>query len=308
MLNQQIQLDSTESVFFARQLENIKKKTYDTKQKQLKAFSIIPITTDVDSGADVVTFRTFTQVGFAKFGSDYMTDSPRASAYGTETKRDIHAVRNHYGYSIQEIRRAAKAGTDLTNREALAARRAQDETVNRVAFFGDSELGFTGLLNNANATSYTVIGDGTGSAKTFASKDADKIIRDITGMVTAVVVATNARELPDTILMPITQYNYIANTPRSSTSDKTILKYILENNPFIKKIDWLSELATAGVNGTARMMAFVNDEDHISLEIPQPFEQFPPMQKGLGYIVECHSRCAGTLIYYPASIAYGDGI
>lgn len=304
----QIQLDANESVFFARQLESIKTKTYDVKQKQLKAFTLIPIATDADAGAEQITYRSFTQIGMAKFGSDYMTDSPRAGVYGTEVKRTVHAVRDHYGYSIQEIRRAAMTGTDLVAREAIAARRAIDEKVNTVALLGDTSTNLPGFLNNPNVTAYTVPNDGTGTVKTWSAKTPDQIIRDIGGLVNAVVVATNGRELPDTLLLPITQYNHIANTPRSTNSDTSILAYILKNNPYLKSVEWVSELAGAGSGATDRMLCYVKDEDHLTLEIPQPFEQFPPQQRNLAFIVECHERTAGTILYYPASVAVGDGI
>jgi len=56
------------------------------------------------------------------------------------------------------------------------------------------------------------------------------------------------------------------------------------------------------------MVAMVADEDHMTLEVPQPFEQFPAYLDGLVYKIECHGRTGGTIVYYPASIAYGDGI
>ena len=304
----QIQLDANESVFFNRQLESIKRRTYDVKQKQLKAFALVPVSTDADPGAEQITYRSFTQMGMAKFGSDYMTDSPRAGVYGTEVKRAVHAVRDHYAYSIQEIRRAAMAGTDLVAREAIAARRAVDEKVNAVAFLGDTDTNTPGFLNNPNTTVYTVPNDGTGTTKTWSTKSADLIIRDIGGLVNSVVAATNGRELPDTLLLPITQYNYIANTQRSTNSDVTILQYILKNNPYLKTIEWLPELTGIGSGSTDRMLCYVKDEDHLTLEIPQPFEQFPPQQRNLAFFVECHMRTGGTILYYPASVAVGDGI
>jgi hypothetical protein len=244
----------------------------------------------------------------AKFGSDYMTDSPRAGVYGTEVKRSVHAIREHYGYSIQEIRRANMSGTDLVAKEAIAARRMNDEKVNTVALLGDTSTNTPGFLNNPNVTVYAVPNDGTGTVKTWTAKTADQIIRDIGGLVNSVVAATNGRELPDTLLLPITQYNYIANTPRSTNSDTTILQYILKNNPYLKTIEWLPELTGIGSGATNRMLAYVKDEDHLTLEIPQPFEQFPPQQRNLAFIVECHSRTGGTILYYPASVAVGDGI
>jgi hypothetical protein len=50
------------------------------------------------------------------------------------------------------------------------------------------------------------------------------------------------------------------------------------------------------------------DEEHITLELPQIFEQFDPLQKGMVYEIPCHSRCAGVIIYYPMAFCFADGI
>jgi hypothetical protein len=39
-----------------------------------------------------------------------------------------------------------------------------------------------------------------------------------------------------------------------------------------------------------------------------PFEQLPVQEKGLEYVVNCHSRIGGVLIYYPLSQYIMDGI
>jgi hypothetical protein len=38
------------------------------------------------------------------------------------------------------------------------------------------------------------------------------------------------------------------------------------------------------------------------------FEQFDPIQKGMEYEIPCHAETAGVIVYYPLSIAYGDGL
>ena len=50
------------------------------------------------------------------------------------------------------------------------------------------------------------------------------------------------------------------------------------------------------------------DPMKLTLELPMPFEQFAPQQTGMEYQIPCHAKCGGVIVYYPASIAYGDGI
>jgi len=301
-------LDANESAIFARQLEYIKAKTYDTKYKDLKAYMLIPISTEAPNGATQITYRKFTGVGFAQIISDYAQDFPRVDVYGEEVTIKIKGIGDSFGYSIKEIRSSQMAGTRLDQRRAKTAKQAIEQLINSIGLTGDSDFGLTGLLNYSGMTEYTLIADGVGSSKTWAAKTPDQIVRDVTGLVSAVVVPTNGKEIPTILILPLTQYLYIANTRMTDGNSKTILQYIMENNPFLQQIEWVAELSTAGTGSTTRMMVYPKDENNLTMELPQPFEQFPPQQKGMEFEIPCHAETAGVLVYYPLSIAFADGI
>lgn len=301
-------LDANESAFFKRQLEFIKSQTYDTKYKELKATLLIPVSTEAPNGADTITFRRFSKVGFAKIVADYANDFPRVDIFGEEVQVPVRSIGDSYGYSIKEIRRAQMAGLNLNQRRAETARRAIDEKINDVAFSGDTDYNLQGLIDYPGTTEYTIPADGTGSSKLWSTKTPDQIVRDVTGLLDAIVDPTNGREAPDTLLLPITQFLLIANTRMTDGNDKTIMTYIKQNNPFINTIEWITELKSAGASSTDRMMMYTRDPRNLTLEIPQPFEQFTPQQKGMEFEVPCHAETGGVIVYYPLSIAFGDGI
>lgn len=307
-MSNHMKMDANENAFFNRQLEHIKAKTYDTKYKNLKAVGLIPVSNEAPAGADFITFRSFTAVGMAKIIADYAKDFPRVDVYGTEQSVKIRSIGDSYGYSIKEIRRAAMAGTNLDQKRAQFARRAIDELVDSIAWNGDSNSGLNGLINYPGITSATIPNDGTGSSKTWATKTPDQIVRDVTAMINAVWIPTNGREVPDTILLPMAQYNLIATKRMADGSDVTILKYLMSNLPYINTIEWLPELAGAGANGADRAIIYVRDAEHLTLEVPQPFEQFPAELEGMEYTIACHAETAGVVVYYPQSVAYADGI
>ena len=165
-----------------------------------------------------------------------------------------------------------------------------------------------GIINYPGTTEFTIPADGTGSSKLWSTKTPDQIIRDLTGLTNAVVATTNGREIPDTLLIPLTRYNTISTTRMGSVSDTTILEYFLKTSPYITKVEWLVELSGAGAGNSDRIMALANDEMHLTLEIPQLFEQFDPQQKGMEFEIPCHCETAGVIVYYPLSIAFGDGV
>ena len=63
-------LDAAEKVFFDDQLALIKSRTYDVRNKALKALTLLPVSTEQDPGAEHVLWRSFDAVGVAKLVSD----------------------------------------------------------------------------------------------------------------------------------------------------------------------------------------------------------------------------------------------
>jgi len=306
--NNPMRLDSNESVFFNRELAYVKAKSYDAKYAELKGLSLIPISTEAGAGVNEIIFHQYRGVGFAKVIADYAKDFPRVDIYGEEKAVKVKGIGDSYGYSIKEIRASQRTGKNLDQRRAITARRAHDEMMNRMALKSNTADGTFGLLDFPGITEVTLQADGTSSSKTWASKTPDQIVRDINDLVSAVMEPTSAREVPDTLLLPIAQYNDIATRRIGEAGEKTLMRYILDNSPYIKRIDWLSELKNFGAGGTNRALVGRFDEEHLTLEIPQPFEQFEAQQEGMEFTIPCHSECAGTIIYYPLAFAYADGI
>ena len=306
--NNPMRLDSNESVFFNRELAYVKARSYDAKYAELKGLSLIPISTEAGAGINEIIFHQYRGVGFAKVIADYAKDFPRVDIYGEEKAVKVKGIGDSYGYSIKEIRASQRTGKNLDQRRAITARRAHDEMMNRMALKSNTADGTFGLLDFPGITEVTLQADGTSSSKTWASKTPDQIVRDINDLVNAVMEPTSAREVPDTLLLPIAQYNDLASRRIGEAGEKTLMRYILDNSPYIKRIDWLSELKNFGAGGTNRALVGRFDEEHLTLEIPQPFEQFEAQQEGMEFTIPCHSECAGTIIYYPLAFAYADGI
>ena len=143
----------------------------------------------------------------------------------------------------------------------------------------------------------------------MALKSAANILADMHLVANTVVNQSKGVELPDTLLHPRSRYLYVASTPWSTGNDgRTILEIFLQQSQYIKNVDWLNELETAAVGGGARMVAYRRDIEALSLEIPQDFEQFDPQARNLEFVVPCHQRVGGVIVYYPLSAAFADDI
>lgn len=301
-------LDANETFFFARELEYVKSKSYDIEFPEMKAFRHLPISTEAGEGANAITYAQFEETGMARVIESYANDLPRADIRGKEYTTLVRSIGVSYGYSIQEIRAAIYVGRSLTQRQSNAARRANDQSINRLAWFGDDTYNIPGLINNANIPATTVPADGIGASTLWVNKTPDQILRDLNTITNGIVSLTKGVEMPNTVLLPVAQYTLIASTPRSSVSDTTILEYFIQNNPFITTVDWVPELAGAGVSGSDIFIAYDKNPDKLTMEIPMPFTQFPPQERGLEFVVPCESRYGGIIVYYPLSLAFGEGI
>jgi len=303
-----LRADAGESIFFARQLEFIRAKTYDVERPRLTAWELFPIDTSIPSGAKTITWRQWDSVGSAKIIAAYADDLPTSSISALETTTPIKSIGNSYRYDVQEIRYAQMAGVPLDSKLAVAARKSSDQTINRFAWTGDAASGLPGFLTNANIPGYVVPADGTGATKTFSTKTADQIIRDLNGIANSVYTSTNGTHRPDEIWMPLAQYALI-NSQRSGAQDPTtILQFFLSNNPFIKRVVPVLELTGAGPGGTDIMVAAENSSENYQMNIPMPFTQHSPQSRNLYFIVPCETRFGGVTIERPMAFAIASGI
>jgi len=304
-----VNLDANESAFFARELEHVKTKTYDIKYANLKAFQMVPVSTEAGPTAESITYEQYDARGVAKIIADYSDDLPRADVVAKEFTSPVKSIGNSYGYSIQEIRAAQERKRSLPTRKASAARRGHDQEHNRIAWFGDANTNLPGFLSNANIPVLTLAADGAGSSTKFVDKTPDQIIRDLNRMPNSIRALTKGVENPDTLLLPYEAYDHIASTPRSTTSDTTILEFFLRSNSAgIKFVEPVNEMEGAGTGGVNVAMCYDRNPDTLTLEMPQPFEQFPAQERGLEFIIPCHSRIGGTIVYYPLACVKVEGV
>ncbi len=303
-----LNLDADESIFFQRELLHVKSQTFDIKFPALKARDLLPVDFSAGPAAESIKYDQFTQVGVAKLIANYADDLPRADIGAKEFISPIKSEGMSYGWNVQEIRSARATGKALTTRKAEAAKRGHMALENSIAWFGDAECGLPGLISNPNINTVVLPNDGSGASILWSTKTPDQIIRDINLMFRTVHAVSKGVESASMMLLPITQYNLIFDTPRSTQSDMSIGKWVLENSPHLQGIDWLNELEGTGAGSTDQILVYDRDPGKLTLEVPQDFEQFPVQERNLEFVVPTHSRVGGTIVYYPLSIAKAIGI
>lgn len=310
--------DSAEdaSVFFARELDFVKAQSYDVEYPEFTALKLFPMSSEVDAGAETVTYYSYDKVGLAKIISNYATDLPRADVKGKPTTAIIKSIGSSYGYSIQEMRASAMSGKSLDSRKAESARYQIDYLNNKIAWNGDKETGLRGVLSEDNDIPVVTVDAGAEGSAKWVDKTPDEIIADITSWMVQMNELTGGVENPDTLALPKSVYLVLQNKRLDGTASN-LLTYITQNIPDIKTIARCPELeakatetnpyaATSGGKGVA--LLFKNDARKLTIENPLPYTQYPVQTQGLEMVVPCEARTAGAVIYYPLSLMIAVGI
>lgn len=330
MIRSNYNLDATETIFFERELEELKSRTYDVLYAPLAATRLIPVDNTTFTGATSVTYTQYDKTGSTNIIANYSDDLPLCDVRGQQFTSNLVSIGNAFEISIQDIRASVFAGKSLEQRKANSAAKAHMDRMNQIAFYGEPSLNVTGWLNNpavysdrqdvADRTSTgPIIRDGVNPPETilvdkvWENKTPTEILDDLNDAVTWIHDQSNGVEYPDTIAMPISRYQLIANTQMSPGSDTTIMQFFVRNNPSII-IEWANELkgaftsANGSVTGLDGFIVYTRSADKFWQEIPQAFEMFPPQFNNLAYKVPCHSKHGGTIIAYPGSQAFRVGI
>jgi hypothetical protein len=287
-------------LFLARELETILARAFEVEYADIKYSSVIPVSSEVGNGADSFTYRVFDKQGSMKVIGDKAKDLPRADVLRKEVTHPVRSLGSSFAYTVQETRSAAMVpGMNLEQRRANAVRRAYEEKVQEIAYFGDSPSGMKGFFNNNQV-------DKLVPDHWFDTVDitTDEMLQLLNEPATRIVQNSNMKEMPNTMLVPYNVYRIISTTPRSTTSDTTVMEFFLRTNPMITAIEPINELE-AGKSGGAlskdRVICYDRSPDKLQLHLPQPLEFFPPVRNELEFTVAAHARVGGLALYYPKS-------
>ena len=189
-------------------------------------------------------------------------------------------------------------------------RMAYDKHMDENVYVGFAKYGTTGLINNPDV----VI---TNATKTWATATPDEILE----MVNNAILATWARAaydldaIPNHIVLPYEQYNYIATTKVTNLAEKTILTFLEENNVsgknggdlFIGATVWCK---AAGTGSTDRMVVYSNKERYVAIDelVPLTRAMTTPNAERFSYDTAYAGNVSETEVFYPETITYTDGI
>lgn len=217
-----------------------------------------------------------------------------------------------------DMQRGNMTGRSLDSLLRDGLRMTYDKHMDENAYVGFAAYGTTGLLNNPDALVTDAAATGSSSSTTFKSKTPDQILQDVND---AILTAWEQAEwdldaVPNHILMPYEQYNYLATTRVSELAEKTILTFLLENNVAKQNGSDLFIGATAWCKGAAadgsddRMVVYCNKERYIAMDelVPLTRAMTSPNTQYFCYDTAYAGNVSEVEVFYDQTIVYVDGI
>lgn len=210
-----------------------------------------------------------------------------------------------------DMQRGNMTGRNLDTLLRDGLRMTYDKHMDENTYVGFARYGTTGLINNADVTV-------TSASTTFANASSPDDILDIIN--TAILDAWAAAgydldAIPNHIIMPYEQYNYIATTRLGQLAEKTILEFLLENNVakhngadlFIGATAWCKGAGTASVD---RMVVYCNKERYIAMDelVPLTRAMTTPNAERFSYDTAYAGNVSEVEVFYTQPIVYVDGI
>lgn len=297
-----VRIDADETAFLERELTQVRSKLFEVKYAENRAMSLVPLATDIAPDADTYSVPVLDRVGKAAIISNGVTDIPRVDVKRDEILGKVMPLAVAYGFELMELRKAARLGLPLEMWKGRAAKAAIEDKIDEILTIGAN--GITGLVNNA------LVAVDTSSFTVWAIGDtSDALIAELMKPAAAVVALTKGRAdmVPDTMLLAQTMFDIIAAKPVGNVSDKTVLKWFLENNPYIKSVVPWNRLNTANAAGNGpRAIVYKRSADILEGVVPLQFEQLPPQPQGLQLVNNCIARAGGVKVYQPTAISYLD--
>jgi hypothetical protein len=301
--------------FLIEQTSYIEPEVYRIQYPEFQWDKLVPIDTSANEWAKSITYFSMDKVGTAAWFAGNGTDMAMADINKSKFEQGIEMAGVGYRYTLEELGYAMMIpGLNLSAERAEAAQFAYQSFMDVLTYKGDTEKGFTGLINNSSVTRVDATADGTSSSRLWSAKTADQMIRDVQQGLTGIFEGSLTVEMADTVLLPYDALNTLSIT-RVPNTMFTALEYLAKNNlytfttgnPLV--IKGVLGLGTAGSGTTGRMIAYRKDPRVVKLHLPMPHRFLPVWQSGpMTFDIPGIFRVGSVEIRRPKAFYYLDGI
>lgn len=328
-------------LFLLRQLQFVRSKIQKIEYPENKCLTFLPLATDIPASVSQYVYYLRDRTGKSRMqNSNAKGPLPRFDVNSAERYGKVVSLEGCYGWTIDELREAARLMVDLPTMKNENARdillRDTDEVLRtgRLTFADNSEpdqiaSGIGGFCNHAEvaisgvALTFT---DESGASQTVtygtamhdwfvASTTADQIVGDLFALEQTIKSATLGTGMGNlTLVMATPLMTKISSMKMSTASDTTILQYYLKNSRYVKNVEEWIYLDNAGgtdsgdgaASNKHRMIMYNRRPDTLEAVNPIEFEQQAAQVEGFEFTIPCRAKVGGVKIYRPREVLYAD--
>lgn len=243
-----------------------------------------------------VVFEMYDQIGFPKAKSHRAGDIGIVDTSVDEMDVPVRSITGGLRWDYVEFKAASELADAKSKIAKLAAmRRYFEQELNSWFFYGDSEYGITGLLNDPSVPKAVV-------PTSWDTATGEQMLNDLLSAYTTMVKNSNTVFTPDRMYISLNMWSKVFGQPRSIYSNMTILQWVTENLPGITSILADPYLDTAGAAGKGAIVVTDKKPDNHNMVIPMEMTGLPPRNDGTDYVFPFIARATGFNLIYADSV------
>lgn len=269
---------------------------------------ICRIDSSVPEWAEKVTEVKIKAYGDVRPTINGVSDAPRMPSIDRDSNSiTVFEFEAAYDVRYDDLVKDNVIGLSTPVEKSKANLEVWEQILENIAAVGNTGLAgyptIPGLANNAS------ISPTAASLNFDDDADPDTVLSDLQAFLDTLVIESKEIFEPNTLVLPVTSYRYIARAKLGDGTSDTILQALLKTVPELQRVIPWYKLETAGAGSVKRAICF--DAVHAEgprLIISKEMTENPPVQTRAGYEVGQYAKTAGVLIKSTKSARYLDGL